>query len=202
MVDSHHKTGKKFKVYPTYDFACPIVDTIEGVTHACRSKEYNERDEQYKLIWDIIFKDDDEYKETPNMFQFSRLEFVRTVLSKRKLAKLIERGVVDDWDDPRLPTIQGIFRRGMQLGSLDKFVMDQAMSTANTEQEWDKIWSYNNDILDPIVGRYFVVSEDYVVINIRNINEECLSSKVVALAPPKYEKLKGKTKLLDIQYSE
>lgn len=145
-------------MYPTYDFACPIVDSIEGVTHAFRSKEYNERDEQYRLIWDIVCKgqknpNDDTVcikKNTPlvlpNIFQFSRLDFVRTVLSKRKLAKLIERGVVDGWDDPRLPTVQGIFRRGLQLEALEQFVADQAMSDKNTEQEWDKIWAFNDKV--------------------------------------------------------
>ena len=199
--DSHHRTGKKFKVYPTYDFACPIVDTIEGVTHAFRSKEYNERNEQYKQIWNIVFDGDNNNNYVlPNIFQFSRLEFVRTVLSKRKLGKLVERGVVDGWNDPRLPTVQGIFRRGLQLGALERFVMDQAMSVVNTQQEWDKIWSYNADILDEEVGRYFAVSEDYVVINIKNIEnkDKFNKSKIVPLAPPKYQKLKGKTKILEI----
>eukprot|EP00488_Nonionellina_sp_1-RS-2012_P000496 TRINITY_DN11343_c0_g1_i1.p1 TRINITY_DN11343_c0_g1~~TRINITY_DN11343_c0_g1_i1.p1 ORF type:complete len:163 (-),score=35.27 TRINITY_DN11343_c0_g1_i1:129-617(-) len=127
--------------------SCPIVDSTEGVTHAFRSKEYNERNEQYKQIWDIVCKGQKnplndngivtkgQQLVLPNMFQFSRLEFVRTVLSKRKLAKLIERGVVEDWNDPRLPTIQGIMRRGMQTEALDQFVMDQAMSVVNTEPQ-------------------------------------------------------------------
>ena len=196
----------KYKVYPTYDFACPIVDSIEGVTHAFRSKEYNERNEQYKQIWNIVCKGQKNPIDTvivkkgsdislPNMYQFSRLDFVRTVLSKRKLSKLIERGVVDGWDDPRLPTVQGIMRRGMQLAALDKFVMDQAMSVVNTEQEWDKIWSYNADILDARSGRYFAVSHDCVTINIGNVSPN--SAKTVDLAPAKYEALKGKTKLLE-----
>merc|ERR1740123_270231 len=203
--DPHHKTGFKYKVYPTYDFACPIVDSIEGVTHAFRSKEYNERNEQYKQIWDIVCKGQKNPIDTvivskgspivlPQMYQFSRLDFVRTVLSKRKLSKLIERGVVDGWDDPRLPTIQGIMRRGMQLEALDKFVMDQAMSQVNTEQEWDKIWSYNQDVLDPRCGRYFAVSHDCVTINICNVDAN--SAKTVDLAPEKYEQLTGQTKVL------
>merc|ERR1712130_168916 len=207
VKDPHHKTGKKYNVYPTYDFACPIVDSIEGVTHAFRSKEYNERNEQYIQIWNIVCKgqkcpisngivDKGQPLVLPNMFQFSRLDFVRTVLSKRKLSKLIERGVVDGWNDPRLPTVQGIFRRGMQLEALDKFVMDQAMSVVNTEQEWDKIWSYNADILDPKVGRYFAVSSDSVTINILNVDTFC--AKTVPLAPSKYEQLKGMTKMLEI----
>jgi len=208
VKDAHHQTGKKYKVYPTYDFACPIVDSIEGVTHAFRSKEYNERDEQYRLIWDIVCKDQKNPNEDtvcikkgtplvlPNIFQFSRLDFVRTVLSKRKLAKLIERGVVDGWDDPRLPTVQGIFRRGLQLEALEQFVADQAMSDKNTEQEWDKIWSFNDKVLDPKVGRYFCVSEEEkVTITLTNVPEP--KGITVPLAHSKYERLKGKTKVME-----
>eukprot|EP01084_Bolivina_argentea_P287698 493668_1 len=190
VTDPHHKHGMKYKVYPNYDFACPIVDSLEGVTHAFRSKEYNERNIQYKEIWNIVCNGqinpltNGQLFVLPNMFQFSRQEFTRTVLSKRKLAKLIERGVVESWDDPRLPTIQGIFRRGLQLSALKKFIMDQSMSTANTEQEWDKIWTYNKRILDPKVGRYFFVSTDYVIINITNILNDN-SSISVPLHPKK-----------------
>merc|ERR1712130_530067 len=208
VKDPHHKTGKKYNVYPTYDFACPIVDSIEGVTHAFRSKEYNERNEQYIQIWNIVCKgqkcpisndivDKGQPLVLPNMFQFSRLDFVRTVLSKRKLAKLIERGVVDGWDDPRLPTVQGIFRRGLQLEALEQFVADQAMSDKNTEQEWDKIWAFNDKVLDPIVGRYFCVSEqEKVTVTLTNVPKP--RGMTVDLAPKKYEKLKGKTKVMEI----
>mmetsp|Transcript_13614 Transcript_13614/g.20546 ORF Transcript_13614/g.20546 Transcript_13614/m.20546 type:complete len:905 (+) Transcript_13614:24-2738(+) len=209
VKDVHHRTGAKYRVYPTYDFACPIVDSLEGITHAFRSKEYNERNEQYKQIWRIVCDgqaapfafesvgvQQNAPLQLPNMFQFSRLDFARTELSKRKLAKLIERGVVSGWDDPRLPTVQGITRRGLQIEALDKFIMDQAMSDRNTEQEWDKIWAYNYDILDAKVGRYFAVSEDRVLIELSNVAP--MSCKQVPLAPPKYEALAGQSKILEV----
>ena len=76
------------------------------------------------------------------------------------LAKLIERGVVSGWDNPRLATVQGISRRGLQLEALEQLVMDQAMSVANTHQEWDKIWAFNHELLDARVPRYFAVSDE------------------------------------------
>jgi glutamyl-tRNA synthetase len=139
---------------------------LEGVTHACRSKEYNERDEQYKLVWDIVCKgkkkpgSDEEYQ-LPEIYQFSRLDFKRTILSKRKLTVLVERGVVDGWDDPRMPTVQGMFRRGVQLEALRAFVLDQALSKRNNLQEWDKFWTYNKKVLDPEVSRFYAVGNDH-----------------------------------------
>ena len=183
IKDSHHQTGKKYKVYPTYDFACPIVDSIEGVTHVFRSKEYNERDVQYRDIWNIVCKGQ-KYKgkelKLGNIYQFSRQEFVRTVLSKRKLSDLIARGVVSGWDDPRLPTVQGIFRRGLQIEALINFVKAQAMTKKNNKQEWDKLWTFNKKILDPKVGRYFCVSNDKVLLTLTNVsnNNSCKSVPV------------------------
>merc|ERR1712013_453309 len=175
-----------------------IVDSLEGVTHAFRSKEYNERNEQYIRMWNLVC-DNEEYENTkmalPAMYQFSRLDFVRTVLSKRKLAVLIERGVVDGWDDPRLPTVQGIFRRGLQLEALEKFVMDQAMSDRNSEQEWDKIWAYNNEVLDVKVGRYFVVSaNESERVHLTLTNVQRTEGRTMPLAPKKYKAMSGRTK--------
>jgi len=212
VKDAHQHTGKKFKVYPTYDFACPIVDSLEGVTHAMRSKEYNERDEQYRLIWNVAVRGQRAPRDfvdraggvtvakgapltMPTIFQFSRLDFVRTVLSKRKLAKLVERGVVSGWDDPRLPTIRGIFRRGLQLEALEQFVAEQAMSDRNNEMEWDKIWALNDKVLDERVGRYFCVA-DKVKVTLSNVTAP--RAVTVPLAMAKYQKLKGQTKVMDV----
>ncbi|ETO26295.1 gln-glu non-discriminatory tRNA synthetase [Reticulomyxa filosa] len=101
-----------------------------------------------------------------------RQEFTRTELSKRKLSALIDQGKVKGWNDPRLPTIQGIMRRGLQLEALREFVRDQAMTQRNNKQEWDKLWTYNKKILDPIAGRYYCVSaENKVLVEITNIKE-------------------------------
>lgn len=93
----HHRTGSKFKVYPLYDFAAPIVDSIEGVTHALRSNEYHDRNALYEWVLDAT-----EIRK-PIIQDFSRLNFTYTLLSKRKLQWFVDKGLVSGWDDPRLP---------------------------------------------------------------------------------------------------
>eukprot|EP00803_Ostreobium_quekettii_P001629 evm.model.scf_402.2 EVM.evm.TU.scf_402.2 scf_402:7076-15125(+) len=152
----HWRTGTKYKVYPTYDFACPFVDSYEGVTHALRTSEYKDREAQYQ--W-ILKEMQEVWPQLPNVtiWEFSRLNFVYTVLSKRKLQWFVTNGLVDGWDDPRFPTVQGMLRRGLQLEALREFILPQAASKNITLQEWDKIWTINKKLLDPVVPRHTAV---------------------------------------------
>lgn len=93
-------------MYPTYDFACPIVDAIEGVTHTLRTMEYHDRDAQFYWFIDALGL------RKPYIWEYSRLSMTNTVLSKRKLTWFVEEGLVDGWDDPRMPTVRGVLRRG------------------------------------------------------------------------------------------
>lgn len=115
----HHRIGTKYKVYPTYDFACPFVDAIEGITHALRSSEYHDRNAQYHRI-----QEDMEFQKV-HLYEFSRLNMVYTLLSKRNLRWFVENGKVDGWDDPRFPTVQGIVRRGLKIDALVQFILEQ-----------------------------------------------------------------------------
>lgn len=144
----HHRTGNTYNVYPTYDFSCPLVDSWEGVTHALRSLEYKDREKQYKWFAGAA------NIRCPEIWEFSRLDFVRTVLSKRKLQKLVDIGACQSWDDPRFPTIQGIRRRGMTIQGLRAFILSQGASRNNTTQEWDKIWTVNKRVIDPVAPRH------------------------------------------------
>lgn len=157
----HPKTGSTFKVYPTYDFACPIVDSVEGVTHALRTTEYEDRDEQYQWFIKAL-----NLREV-HIVSYSRLNMMNTVLSKRKLTWFVDEGVVDGWDDPRMPTVRGIIRRGMTIEGLKKFIAAQGSSRSVVFMEWDKIWSFNRKILDHECYRLMCVqSQDVVTVNL------------------------------------
>ncbi|PVD25555.1 hypothetical protein C0Q70_13211 [Pomacea canaliculata] len=141
--EAHVRTGDKYKVYPTYDFACPIVDSLENVTHALRTTEYHDRDEQYFWILDAL------NMRKPYIYEYSRLNLQNTVLSKRHLTWFVNEGLVDGWDDARFPTVRGVLRRGMTVEGLKQFIVTQGSSRSVVMMEWDKIWAVNkknNDV--------------------------------------------------------
>ncbi|KAK9853769.1 hypothetical protein MYU51_005223 [Penicillium brevicompactum] len=153
----HHRTGDAWVVYPTYDFACPIVDSMEGVTHALRTIEYRDRNPQYQWMLDALSL------RTVQVWDFARMNFIRTLLSKRKLSKLVESGVVWGWDDPRFPTIRGIRRRGMTIPALREFILKQGPSKNVTLFDWALIWATNKKYIDPVAPRYTAIETGDVI---------------------------------------
>uniref|UniRef100_UPI0037E9A7BF bifunctional glutamate/proline--tRNA ligase isoform X2 n=1 Tax=Semicossyphus pulcher TaxID=241346 RepID=UPI0037E9A7BF len=153
----HPRTGSTYRIYPTYDFACPIVDSLEGVTHALRTTEYHDRDEQFYWIIEAL------RLRKPYIWEYARLNLNNTVLSKRKLTWFVDQGYVDGWDDPRFPTVRGVLRRGMTVEGLKQFIAAQGGSRSVVNMEWDKIWAFNKKVIDPVAPRYTALSSSYVV---------------------------------------
>ncbi len=149
----HYRQGEKYKCWPSYDFACPVVDSLEGITHAMRSKEYELRDELYYAIPKILDL------RTPRMISFSRLAIAGAPVSKRLITPLINEGKVSGYDDPRLPTLVALKRRGIMPEAIRKFVLQFGLSKVESEPGWGKLLNENKKIIDPVSQRRFFVAE-------------------------------------------
>ncbi|KAI5172099.1 glutamyl-tRNA synthetase [Nematocida sp. LUAm3] len=167
----HHYTGTKYRVYPTYDFACPVIDSVEGVTLALRTNEYRDRNPQY--MWFISALD---LQNRPVIWDFSRLNFKHTVLSKRKLKWFVENKKVSGWDDPRMPTVRGILRKGLCQEALKEYIISQGPSKNTVLLSWDKIWALNAQKIDPLAIRiHGIEKNDTQAISLTDIKTKTVS---------------------------
>lgn len=124
----HHNTGDKWCIYPMYDFAHPIEDAIEGITHSICTLEF----EDHRPLYDWVLREVGKWPAPPQQIEFARLNLTNTVMSKRYLKKLVDDGVVDGWDDPRMPTIAGIRRRGYTPEAVRDFCERIGVAKANS----------------------------------------------------------------------
>ena len=153
IIDEKHYTlGEKYRIWPSYDFAVAIEDSIDGVTHAFRSKEFELRKELTDTILDTL------NMRKPYQGFFSRLEFKGMPISKRIIRPLIEEGKVSWYDDPRLPTLEALKRRGIKPEAIRKFIMSLGLTKANTLAPFDSLEAFNRKFVDPDSKRLFMVS--------------------------------------------
>lgn len=127
----HHRTGDKWCIYPMYDFAHPIEDAIEGITHSLCTLEF----EAHRPLYDWVV-DNISIETKPRQIEFARLGINNTVMSKRKLRQLVEEGFVSGWDDPRMPTICGLRRRGYTPKAIRSFTDRIGVSKVNSTVEY------------------------------------------------------------------
>ncbi len=142
LYKEHHRTGKTWCIYPMYDFAHPIGDALEGITHSLCSLEY----EDHRPLYDWVVEQCGFRKETldknghkyhgPRQIEFARLNLTRTVMSKRYLRKLVEEQYVSGWDDPRMPTLCAMRRRGFTPGAIRDFIARAGMAKADSTVDY------------------------------------------------------------------
>ena len=129
---NHHRQGNKWCIFPMYDFAHPLQDAKEGVTHSLCSLEYD----NHRILYDWVIDNCDIVKK-PHQYEFGRLNIKNTVLSKRYLRALVDSKNVSGYDDPRMPTLVGLRRRGYTADSIKNFILSTGLSRINSEIDWD-----------------------------------------------------------------
>ena len=150
----HHRQGSKWCIYPMYDFAHPIQDAIEGITHSMCSLEFENHRPLYNWVIKNIFG-----TEFPKQREFARLNMTNTVMSKRYLRELVEMGIVDGWDDPRMPTLCGLRRRGYTASSIFTFVREAGISKSDNLIDMRQLEACIRSELDLTAQRRIAVLE-------------------------------------------
>lgn len=134
-----------------------MVDSIEGITHALRTTEYADRNEQYRWFLEALGL------RPVHLWDFARISFIRTFLSKRKLAQVVDSGAVSGWDDPRMPTIRGVLRRGLTVEALREFMLKQGPSRNSVTMDGTILWAMNQKAIDPVAPRHTAVETEKMV---------------------------------------
>lgn len=206
---THERTGDKWCIYPMYDFAHPLEDAIEGITHSICTLEF----EDHRPLYDWVKENCGFTTGYPRQIEFARLGMKRTIMSKRYLKKLVDTGVVSGWSDPRMPTLSGMKERGYPPQAIRKFCEEIGVSKANSEVDVAYLEHFVRDYLNQNANRVMVVknpikltilnAEDEVYEIENNPNEEIKTTRKVtfskdlyidrddfaAVPPPKYKRL-------------
>lgn len=216
----HHRQGNKWCIYPLYDYAHPIQDALEGITHSMCSIEF----ENHRPLYDWVI-DNIGFEHKPHQYEFARLNVTNTVMSKRYLRQLVETGVVDGWDDPRMPTLSALRRRGYTPEAIFDFIeragvaktysiVDYALLEHCIREELNQTALRRIAVLEPVkvvIENYPEGKTEYFEIS-NNPNDESAGKRQVAFTreiyidaedfsldpPPKYFRLKpgGEVRLM------
>jgi len=173
----HHQTGSEWCIYPMYDFTHCLSDSIEGITHSLCTLEFEDHRPLYDWYLDTL-----DLPCHPQQIEFSRLELQYTVTSKRKLTQLVEKGYVEGWDDPRMPTIAGLRRRGYTAGSLREFSKRIGVTKSRNEVEMGMLEACIRDDLNENAARRMAVLHPLKVV-ISNYGEGQVEELHVANHP-------------------
>ena len=155
----HHNTGEKWCVYPMYDFAHPLEDAIEGITHSICTLEF----EDHRPLYDWFVREC-EMENVPRQIEFARLNLTNTVMSKRKLKALVDENIVDGWDDPRMPTIAGFRRRGFTPESIRNFCRAIGVAKANSLVDYQMLEHFLREDLNSKCKRIMAVIDPIKVV--------------------------------------
>ncbi|MBU3091435.1 glutamine--tRNA ligase/YqeY domain fusion protein [Clostridium sp. CF011] len=148
----HHNTGDKWCIYPMYDYAHPIEDAIEGITHSICTLEF----EDHRPLYDWVVNQC-EMESKPRQIEFARLNITNTVMSKRNLKQLVDEGIVDAWDDPRMPTIAGLRRRGYTPEAIRNFCREIGVAKGNSTVDGQMLEHFIREDLSPKALRTMAV---------------------------------------------
>ncbi len=163
----HHNTGNKWCIYPMYDFAHPIEDAIEGITHSICTMEF----EDHRPLYDWVLENVGFWKRPPQQIEFARLNLTNTVMSKRLLKALVDEGKVSGWDDPRMPTIAGLRRRGYTPESIRNFCEEIGVAKANSTIDVAMLeFCLRDDLKEKVANRNVI--EDPLKVVITNYPED------------------------------
>ncbi len=157
---THHNTGDKWCIYPMYDFAHPIEDAYEGITHSICTLEF----EDHRPLYDWVVRECEFPEPLPQQIEFARLNITNTIMSKRYLKKLVDDGKVMGWDDPRMPTLSGIRRRGYPAEALRDFCERIGVSKANSEVQASYLESCVRENLNRTADRVMAVFDPLKVV--------------------------------------
>lgn len=180
--EPHHRTGTQWCIYPMYDFAHPLQDAIEGITHSLCSIEYVDHRPLYDWFLEKL-----EIPNPPRQYEFARLNINYTVMSKRKLRELVEKGYVDGWDDPRMPTLRGLRRRGFTPASIRNFIELNGISKTASVADWGLLEHCVREDLNKNADRVMAVLKPLKVV-IENYPEDLVEEFDVEINPEQPEK--------------